>query len=169
MQPSAGWIVVTTAADFEPQIRLAMRKWRRHPAIEDFAQEARLALHKARLRGIDLTPGYAYTVARGVMTSAYKAWRRRHADGLLSDPPAKPYTAVADRAEELLALEPLDVVISAHCQKALDLAAGNATVAADVLGIGRATIYRWLKSRFVVQREGAAPAAPRLSRASTGS
>lgn len=142
--------MVATAADFEPQIRLALRRWSSHPAVDDFHQEARLALHKARVRGAELTPGLAYTIAKRSAIDAYRAYKcRLNTVALVTDPPCDPVAAMADRAEELLALPALQDVIAQHCQRALDLAAGNITVAAEVLGIGRATLYRWLKSRVV--------------------
>ena len=38
----------------------------------------------------------------------------------------------------------LDTVIKRHALRALKAADGSATVAAEMLGIGRATLYRWL-------------------------
>ena len=45
----------------------------------------------------------------------------------------------------LPSVETLDVVVRRHCELVIGLTGGNLTRAARLLGVGRATLFRWRK------------------------
>lgn len=131
------------------------KRWSERSDHPDLRQEALIAIWLALEKGI-VNERWLMVIAKRAVIESFRSRLGRNGHR------HKPFRALTDRHEAILVdvkamasaklIElrdadrdhlKLDAVIRAHCCRVLNICNGNRTEAAKVLGIGRATAFRW--------------------------